>query len=31
MCRTAAIWDGRRGEWGVRRVAKGISGWVLFV
>lgn len=31
MCRATAIWGGRRGEWGVRRVAKGVSGWVLFV
>lgn len=29
MCRATVIWDGCRGEWGVRRVAKGISGWVL--
>jgi len=27
MCRTTAIWDGHRGERGVSRAAKAISGW----
>lgn len=28
MCRTAAVWDGHRGEQGAGRVAEGISGCV---